>query len=417
MTHYDVVVVGAGMAGLAAARTLLEAGRSVTVIEASERVGGRVWTDTSSFSVPYDRGAQWLEGGPGNPLVALAKQLSFSTRLDEECNSGYVDGVELSDAQYDQLDKFYEEAVEAIEAAHWRVEEGAPDQAVSDVLGDARSPLKRLAHAQIGPLDAGVELDRLSAYDNGRQPGGSLRLLREGMGSFVRAYGAGVPVTTGVRARRIDSRARRMLVETDKGSLTAEAVIVTVSTGVLVAGDITFEPGLPVNVQQAIHGLPMGHLLKIAVPLNRGVSEEKSFTTLTAISGGVPLHGLLHPWDEDLAIVMVGGDQALRLQQDGEKAVIDFAVTALVDIYGKGARKGAAHATTTLWSVDPLVRGAYSAALPGCGPGRETLAEPVEDRLIFAGEATDAKWAARVTGAYTSGRRAAADALRVLKRR
>jgi monoamine oxidase len=412
----DVVIVGAGMAGLSAGRKLIEAGCSVTVIEASKRIGGRAWTSTR-FGAAHDRGAQWLEGGPGNPLVQMARNLGFTDRLDSEDNSGYIDGVEFTNTQYDQLDEFYAEAEDAIEAARRQVKKGGPDKAVSKVLGETRSPLKRLAHAEIGPLDAGVELDRLSAYDNGRQPGGTLRLLREGVGTLVQAYGSEVPVRTGVRATRVDSRNKRMLVETDCGSLTAEAVIVTVSTGVLKAGDITFVPSLPKNVQQAIDGLPMGHLVKIAVPLSRRLSEEEDFTTLTALSQGVPIYGLLHAWGEDLAVLMVGGDEARHLQKKGEKAVIDFAISALADIYGDDVRKDAARAVTTLWSECPFYRGAYSAALPGCGLGRETLAQPINDRLIFAGEATDPKWAARVTGAYTSGRRAAADALRLLKRR
>ncbi|MBV9835502.1 MAG: FAD-dependent oxidoreductase [Alphaproteobacteria bacterium] len=413
----DVVVVGAGMAGLAAARELLRAGHSVTVVEASGRIGGRAWT-SSMLGTVHDRGAQWLEGGPGNPLVQLARDLGFTDRLDSEDNSGYIDGDEFTNSQYDQLDTFYDEAEDAVVSVSRRVAKGAPDQAVSEVLGKASNPLKRLAHAQIGPLDAGVELHRLSAYDNGRQPGGTLRLLREGMGTFVQAYGSDVPVRTGTPVRRIDSRGKRIVVETDSGSLTAAAVIVTVSTGVLAAGDIKFVPALSATVQDAIDGLRMGHLVKIAVPLSRSLSEEEDFTTLTAISGGMPIHGLLHAWGEDLAVLMVGGDHALHLQTRGEKAVIDFAVRALVDIYGDDVREPAARAVTTLWSVDPFFLGAYSAALPGCGKGRETLAKPVDDdRLIFAGEATDPKWAARVAGAYTSGKRAAADASRVLKRR
>lgn len=404
----DVIIIGAGMAGIAAARVVMEAGRLPVVLEARERMGGRAYTESRTFGFPHDHGAAWFEAVGRNPLVPLARGLGYQMARDPETVSVYVGGREADAERYDRIQRETERRID-------RLARTSGDVAISSAL-KARDPLERLAHAQIGPLDAGAELHRLSALDYNRQADGGLLLPAQGMGAFVHQYGAALPVRTGARVRRIDWSGPGVAVETPQGTLRAAVAIVTVPVGVLAAGDIAFSPPLPVEKQEAIAGLPMGSYNRIALNFVRRVIDEKPFTTLNALTrAGEAIYGMLRPFQREFAIVCVGGDQGRALEAAGAQAMIAFAIDALVEIYGADLRRAIDGTHATRWGADPLSRGAYSAALPGHADKRTVLGRALAERLFFAGEATDPKWAARVTGAWTSGQRAGREAVAVLR--
>jgi monoamine oxidase len=404
----DVIVIGAGMAGIAAARAVMEAGRTAVLIEARDRIGGRTYTESHSFGFPHDHGAAWFEAVEHNPLVPLARGLSFQLVPDPETLSVYIDGRQADAERYERIQRDAERRID-------RVARSSGDVAVSAAL-QAGDSLERLAYAQIGPLDAGVELNRLSALDYNRQADGGLLLPAAGMGAFVQAYGAGLPVRLGVRAQRIDWSGSGVSVETSAGTLRAPVAIVTVPVGVLAAGDIAFSPPLPVEKQEAIAGLPMGSFNRIALRFDRRVIDEKPFTTLNALTRtGDAIYAMLRPFQREFAIVCVGGDHGRALEAKGQQAMVDFAIDALVEVYGADLRRAVNGTHATRWGSDVLTRGSYSAALPGHARKREALAAPLAGRLFFAGEATDPKWAARVTGGWTSGQRAARESLAALR--
>lgn len=407
-TNPEVIVIGAGMAGLAAARIVQESGRSVAVLEARDRVGGRAHTETTTFGFPHDHGAAWFEAVERNPLVPLARQMGFELTRDPETLSVEIGGREADVARFERIQRDAERRIDRLATTRG-------DVAISEALrpGDQ---LERLAYAQIGPLDAGVQLHEMSALDYNRQADGGLLLPADGMGAFVAAYGATVPVRTGVRVQRIDWSGQGVVVETSAGTLRAPVAIVTVPTGVLAAGAIAFTPKLPVEKQEAIAGLPMGSYNRIALGFSRRVIERKPFTTLNALTRvGDAIYGLLRPWRREFAIVCVGGDHGRALEAEGERAMIAFATDALAEIYGADLRRAVDRSHATRWGADPWSRGAYSAARPGHADKRATLAGPLNGRLFFAGEATDPKWAARVTGAWTSGQRAGREAVAALR--
>ncbi|MBV9835497.1 MAG: FAD-dependent oxidoreductase [Alphaproteobacteria bacterium] len=404
----DVIIIGAGMAGIAAARAVMEAGRVPVLIEARGRIGGRTYTESHTFGFPHDHGAAWFEAVERNPLVPLARGLNFQLAPDPETVSVYIGGRPADAERYERI---YRDAERRID----RAARNGGDVAVSVAL-QARDSLERLAFAQIGPLDAGVELHQLSALDYNRQADGGLLLPAAGMGAFVQSYGASLPVRLGVRAHRVDWSGPGVSVETSAGTLRAPAVIVTVPVGVLAAGDISFSPPLPADKQDAIAGLPMGSFNRIALRFERRVIDEKPFTALNALTrAGDAIYAMLRPFQREFAIVCVGGDHGRALEAKGPQAMIDFAIDALVEIYGGDLRRAVNGTHATRWGADVLTRGAYSAARPGHARKREALAAPLADRLFFAGEATDPKWAARVAGAWTSGQRAARESLAVLR--
>src|SRR6185436_56783 len=158
----DVVIVGAGVAGLAAARVLNAGGRTVTILEASPRIGGRVFTDIATFGVPFDRGAAWIHGANENVMSRIAQSFHFDLVAEEPEEIIFVNGTRATAADVANYNRAFDALGEAIgEAAH----EDA-DVAASTALPTALAPeiaaWLPTAAAAIGPLDIGVDLDALS---------------------------------------------------------------------------------------------------------------------------------------------------------------------------------------------------------------------------------------------------------------
>ncbi len=406
----DVLVIGAGVAGLAAARTLAAANRSVLVVEARERIGGRAVTDTT-FGFPVDLGAQWIEGARSNPAGAILRDLNARPVADRGQQSIYLGGTEAPREEYARYEKIAVDASRKLAEALKK----APDVAVGRVLV-AQDPLERLAYAMVGPLESGVELDRLSARDFLRQPEADPQVtVAEGLGALVARWGGRVPVKLGTRVVRIDSTGGLVMVVTTNGQLTARTVIVTVPTGVLESGPFGFAPPLPAAKREAIAQLPMAAYNKIVVSFGRKMIDAPANRSVLGLTRRQQaFDAVVRPQGQDAAIVLVGGAQAQQIEEDGAGAAVSFAVSALAEIYGDTLRGQVVRSHATRWGRDPFARGAWSMALPGHADKRTVLAQPHHDRVFFAGEATDPVWAARVGGAYASGVRAAREALAVL---
>jgi monoamine oxidase len=407
----DVVVVGAGVAGLAAARTLMAANRSVLVIEARERIGGRAVTDSTTFGFPFDLGAQWIEAGRINPAMAILREMHARPVPDRQEQAIYVGGTELPREEYARFEKI------AIDATRKLVNalKAAPDVAVGRVLA-AQDPLERVAYAMVGPLESGVELGTLSARDFMRQPEVEPQYsVAEGLGALIARWGAKVPVKLGTRVVRVDSTGSQVLVITTNGQLSAKAVIVTVPTGVLATGQFGFAPQLSPARREAIAQLPMALYNKVALSFTgKAIDTAVGRSVLGLTRKEQPFDALVRPHGRDAAIVFVGGALAQQIEEEGTAAAVAFAMSAMAEIYGDKLRGMLARSFATRWGKDPFARGSWSMATPGNADKRLVLAQPHHERVFFAGEATDPVWATRVGGAYASGLRAAREALVVL---
>jgi monoamine oxidase len=272
------------------------------------------------------------------------------------------------------------------------------------------------AEVALGPWLLGADNEAASAADFARAAAGQDRLVHRGYGRLVAAYGRGVPVQLGAAVRRIEYRGRRVAVDTEHGRLHAPVAIVTLPVGVLAAELVRFEPPLPAAKLRAIDALPMGLLAKIALvfdgdPLGLGDAfylHEQTPDQRAALY-------MVRPLGRDLITAFVGGGLARELEAAGEAAARDFALEPLVRIFGAAIRRRLKGARQTRWGVDPFSLGSYSVAIPGGTDLRRALAEPLADRLLFAGEAcADQGWAATVAGAHRSGRTAADQAIRIL---
>ncbi|MBV9077485.1 MAG: FAD-dependent oxidoreductase, partial [Methylobacteriaceae bacterium] len=239
----DILVVGAGAAGLAAARRLLALGRSVTVVEARDRLGGRVHTD-DRLGIAFDAGAQYIHWAERNPWREIASELGVATRPEDAGGSlgVYANGVVLPEAErgrrrraFGRVDDVVAEAAKQDRSIAAAVAEGGPD------LVAAASGLTRLT--------LGEEPDRVSCADYDQLWSGDDLIVTEGYGRLVTRFGAGLPVRLGVPVSRIDWSGDGIAAETPAGTIRARAALVTVPVGVLQEGGIRFAPDLPAETR------------------------------------------------------------------------------------------------------------------------------------------------------------------------
>jgi monoamine oxidase len=407
----DVVIVGAGAAGIAAARKCVAAGRRVAVIEAAERIGGRCITDTTTFGVPFDRGAHWIHTPDLNPVAKLAPQSGLDVYA---APPGQKIRIGRRNAREGEMEDFFAALVRAqraiAEAGRGKVDITGL-QALPKDLGDWRPTVEFV----LGPFGCGKDLRDISAFDFARSSERDVdAFCRQGLGALVARLAGGLAVQLATPVTRIESRAGgRVEVTTARGRFGAAAVIVTVSNGVLAAGKIRFDPE-PKRQLEAAAKLSLGSYDHVALeiagnPLGLQRDElvyEKTDGARTAAMlanvSGSPLH-----------MVELAGKFGRDLSGQGEAAMKAFALDWLTALYGNDIRKAVSRSVVTRWNEEPWALGAFSAAPPGSQPLRRALMETVRERIFFAGEAAHETLWGTVGGAWESGERAADAALKL----
>jgi len=415
----EVVIVGAGAAGIAAAQTLIAGGRRVQIIEASSRIGGRCFTDTTTFGLPYDRGAAWLKGGKSNPLAGFARLYNFKLSERDARELTFAAGAHkpaLSNAAY-------ERAVIAISDAISNAAEGPGDIAAADaqalLLDDDVRAWAATASAMLGPLDMGVDLATLSAKDwFQRDENEGDRQVRQGLGTFIARVGHGLPVAVNTVARRLTVSGGGVAVETDHGTILTKAAIVTASVGVLAHESIRFDPAPDAAMIGAWNGLQMGLVVKVAMHFaaDAPVLKFPSDSLIVPQLSDARAHMFhVRPLGMPLVVCQAGGSLAWELSTQPDRAAIDFARERLRALLGATGDQGLRNASVTDWGRSPLTRGAFAAALPGQWHAREMLETPIGGRVYLAGEAQGGKAIQTVHGAYASGQRAGRRVLKLLR--
>lgn len=408
MAEVDVVIVGAGAAGLSAAKTLRAAGRSVQVLEAMGRIGGRSWTRSDDFGVPFDIGCAWLHAGDRNPFMADAERLGWTTVLhDMGLNHLYFGARKASAEELAAVTIADERIAEALAA-------GAVDDRLSSLLGQGGA--MRASATYAGPMDFGKDADEISVADF--SAAADLYpdyFTREGFGALIAAWAADVPVTLNTPVTGIDWSGTGVAVDTPRGTIRGRVAIVTVSTGVLAFEDIRFSPALPVAHFEAAFDLPMGLLTKIPVEIQGDRLGLAAFDDLLIERhASHDLYFLCFPFDLPLMVGFVGGDFAWEIEAAGQDAAVDFVTDRLADIFGSDLRKRIGRSLMTNWGGERRTRGAYASARPGRAGARAVLAEPVGERIWFAGEALAGSLMQTAGGARLSGEAVAREVLEVI---
>lgn len=395
----DVVVIGAGAAGLAAARSLLEAGLSVIVLEAENRIGGRAFTESETFGFPYDRGCHWLHHASSNPWIAYGENNGFDVHRDDGEEFILEDG---SAHQGEKLDDYFE-ALELILGSAWHLSRNKPDAPFSSYF-NYDHPWSATIESKIVNDWYGLELSELSTEYIMLEDEDNDWLCAQGYGSLIAHYGRNLPVRTGVPVSRIDWSGSGVKVHTNDGTVDARAVVVTASTGVLASGEIAFSPPLPTEKVESFHAFPMGSYNHIALRYSDDVFELGPNAYVIPFAADKRDAGLLsNAGGKNLTMIYVGGDLSWSLEKKGSKAAVDYGIHYLDSILGTKTRKKFINGTFTRWGQNRWTRGSYAAAAPGGLPYRDVLRRPVGDRVFFAGDACHAAGSSSAARAYETG--------------
>lgn len=421
----SVLVIGAGVAGLSAARELRRLGYSVTVLEARDRIGGRVWTRRDpARGLALDIGASWIHGVTGNPIAALASELGLTTHPTDYDNNWLYDtnGAEVSDALERAIEALFDDVMEAVAAiAAARQAADLPDIALGQAIATAADDLelnatqrRQLAFAVNTTIEHefAADVSQLSLYhwDEGEAYRGGDVIFPNGYDQIVTALADGLTIRTGVAATRIAYTASNVTVSTSAGEFTADYAIITTPVGVLKQGAIGFAPALPVAKQQAIARLGSGVLNKtfLIFPQRFWDREPELLNYISAEKGRwCEALNLAHYVNKPVLLWFNAGEYGAAIEALTDGEITAAAMATLRTIYGAGIpAPEAVHISR--WLSDPFARGAYSSLAPGATPDdRAALAAPVGGRLFFAGEATHRDFPATVHGAYLSGLAAA----------
>ncbi|MFL6839246.1 MAG: flavin monoamine oxidase family protein [Bradyrhizobium sp.] len=407
----DIAIIGAGAAGLGAANALKNSGRSVVVLEARDRVGGRAHTVQAAPNVLFDLGCGWLHSADKNSFVKIAEQLNFE--IDKtpppwrERAFGKVFPQDERAAFIRALDDFYERAEEAAEKGE--------DCAASLYLepGNRWNPMIDAISTYVN----GCELDQVSILDTEAYEDTNINWrVRRGYGALVAAYGASCPLAFNCNVTLIDHSGTRVRIETSQGTFTASKVIVTVPTNLIADEAIRFHPPLPEKLDAA-RGLPLGLADKVMVALDDAESLPKDGNLRGATMRTEMGTFHLRPFGQPCIEGFFGGRFAQSLEDAGDGAFAAQAIDEIVAFLGNDYRRKLKPLSESRWAHDPFARGSYSHALPGHAGARAVLAAPVDGRLFFAGEATSPNFFSTAHGARDSGERAAGEVLASLEKR
>jgi monoamine oxidase len=413
-SEVDIAIVGAGAAGIAAARRLANAGRSYVLLEARDRIGGRVWSSAGKLGVAHDRGADRMTASGRNPLVSLGRLAGLELYQPTPFRRLYVGTREARDWEYDSFTAARQRANRAITAAGDAGLDFAASRTLPD-LGDWQATVVFV----LGPMQTSKDLDEVSTVDYARaeEHFDELR-VRGGLGRLLAAAAKPLQISLETPVLSIDARGRGMVVlETEQGTINARAVIVTASTTALAAGTLRFDPALPRRVQDGLAGLILGTHDRLVFelagnPLGFADNQRIIFKTRDGRTIGITarLDG------SDLASAEFVGRFGREVSNAGEAAMRDFVGATLAAHFGNAASKAIGRSEAVRWSREPWILGGISAAAPGSATNRRLLAQPIHERIFLAGEALHETWWGTVAGAWVSGERAADAALAEIDR-
>lgn len=427
MENVDVIIVGAGIAGLAAANQLHQAGKTVLVLEAQDRPGGRICTDRS-LGVALDMGASWIHGVKYNPIANLANKYGIKTLQSntESLSLKRYESLSLYDwtgkpveaKEIKQLKKQLANLELFIQDAQMMIEKDISYRSIVKKFLSMHRFTERELKIFKYAVSAAIEYEyaedaaKLSLLEFGKDEpfAGPEVILPDGYDQIIMRLANNLPIQFNQVVKRICYDEKGVEVFTEKEHFKSRVVIITIPLGILKTTPELFMPALPRWKQQAIRRLQMGILNKVYLQF------EKPFWDLSSdVIGYIPNTKL--SWIEfinyykyiqkPILMAFNAGSRARQMEQWPAEKIIDSIMQVMKTIYGKDIPEPTGHLITA-WDSHPFAKGSYS-YLPVGVTGNECdkLAEPVLKRLFFAGEATNYKRLSTVHGAYLSGIEAA----------
>lgn len=423
---WDVAIIGAGIAGLRAGQILQQNKWRVVVLEARNRLGGRIWTDYTT-GTPLDLGASWIHGARGNPITAIANQRSLRLIATDYDNAQRFDfnGAPLTN----DLDRHTNALLERyLNWARQRARDQNNDLSLQTALEAVlrEKPLGardlRLLNYALNTTvehEYAADASQLSAwhFDEQQEFDGEDLIFAQGYQAIVDVAGQGLEVRLNHIAQRISADEAGVTIGMSQGSLRARAALITAPLGVLQRGSIAFEPPLPPDKQQALARVGMGLLNKCYLRFPTVFWNDATLLGYVSERKGewaewLNLHALL---GTPILLGFNAGAYARHLETLTDPQIVAAAMQSLRRMYGNGIPDPSDYRVTR-WAQDPFAFGSYSFLGVNATPqDYDILAQPAHRRLFFAGEHTERNYPSTAHGAYLSGERAAAEISELLK--
>ena len=413
-----VIVIGAGISGLAAAKKLKDVGFNVTVIESQDKVGGRLRTNRS-LGLAFDEGASWIHGIDGNPITSLAQQAGMQTfeTKDDSRKSYDLGGIVRSSTDYDNAEDELYVILDSM------MNQGSATESFQNVFNNlypskANDRLWKFLLSTYVTFDCG-DLDKLSSllYNEGEEFDGAETIATNGYDTIANFLAGGLEIKLNQRVSSIDYSGDKINVSHGGNISEADYVIVTVPLGVLKANAIQFIPALPTVKQNAIQKLGMNCVNKFLLTWDTAFWDDVQYISYTPELKDKFNYFVnvkkFHPTVNAL-MTFAYADYARQTEAMSDAQIIDEIMVHLKDIYGNGIPYPT-HMLRTKWQSNENSFGSYAyTAMDTEMRHFEDIAEEVNDKLFFGGEHTEVDYFSTVHGAYLSGLREAAKIIDLL---
>lgn len=406
-----IIVVGAGIAGLAAAARLKKYGFQVLILEARDRIGGRIWTDRS-WSIAADIGAAWIHGPKGNPVTAIADHAKLMRyRTDDDSLIVYDEnGKEIPEKVMDAYYEAYEKLLASVE------QNASAGISLKDAIGridkshleDLKMLYQLSAYAE---FDTGGAIEDLDAYywqDDKSYPGADV-LFPNGYDAVINFLAADLDIRRNQIVKSIDYQDSKVKIHTQDSNFEADYAVITLPLGVLKKNVVTFNPSLPAQKLAAINRLKMGVVNKVFLQFSRQFWDKQQYIGYTS-----PIKGMYNYFlnantflpNSNILVTFGLGSYGAILEKKSDEQIVDEVVGILKKIYKDVPPPE--RVLVSRWGQDEFSQGAYSFVHVGASSKDfDVLSESVMGKLFFAGEHTSRDFRGTVHGAFASGQREA----------
>jgi len=417
----QIIVIGAGIAGISAAKKLQAQGFSVIVLEGRDRIGGRMWTD-NSLGIPLDLGAAWIHTTDGNPISPLVQQFGIQTVISDLESQWNYKGVNqlLSKREERLINKALKSFVNR--AIELKNESSSQNITLADIAQQIIESqeltgitLKGFRANLFSTFESDMADDLanlgIKGFGEDSEFAGDDVVFPQGYIQLAEALSSDLDIRTKHLVDQITYDEHGVKVSTDRGVFSGSKVIITVPLGVLKRGLIKFSPELPEAKLAAIEKLGMGALNKLVLKFPQQFWPSEPYT-MAYVNGSIPDRYVeFYNWQkyiqQPILVAIVSGNFSRSLSQMSEAKATQNIMSDLQAMFGQDIPQPTA-TLLTQWHNDPFTYGSYSTfSLTGSIQDCDRLAEPIGDRLFFAGEATNGKYLGTVHGALLSGEREA----------
>lgn len=406
-----VIIVGAGISGLSAAKKLHEKGFKVKILEAQDRIGGRLSTNRS-LGIAFDEGASWIHGIDGNPITTLAQQSGMTTAFtDDESRKSYdIGGVLRNPTIYDAAeDEFYT-------ILNTLNKKGNSTQSFEAVFNNlypskVKDRLWKFLLSTYLTFDTG-DVDKLSSllYNEGEEYTGIEKIATNGYDKIAQFLAKDLNILLNQRVSKVDYSNPNVKISHNGTTTVADYVIVTVPLGVLKANNIQFSPSLPSIKQNAIQKIGMNCVNKFLLTWNTAFWDDVQYISYTPEAKDKFNYFVnlkkVNP-SVNALMTFAYANYARQTETMTDTQVIDEIMSHLKDIYGNKI-PNPTNMLRTKWQSNANSFGAYSYTAVGTEMQHfDDLASEINNKVFFAGEHTEIEYFSTAHGAYISGIREA----------